>query len=175
MNAARGEDTIVWAFATFHVSAFVLVAVFLQFRTGALGLTLQGLNTGIGLALFVALWTTTFIATRGALGGLGIGRPTPIDASRLTWRAMRWGALNGLMFLAVLVVVFAGGYGITHLDDLVHALLGPTVLQSAAIFAGALSIASAVALAVGGAVGLIFSGLDLILLGIAARIVRARA
>ena len=174
MNETRGESTIVWGFATFHASAFVLVALFLQYRTGGLGLTLQQLNTELGLGLFVALWATTFIATRNALRGLDIARPMAIDTSLFIWRALRWGALNGFMFLAVLAVVAGGGYVLTHLGDFLQAVTGPTVLQSTAILAGGVVVASGVAMAVGGGIGLIFSGVDLILLGLAARLVRIR-
>ena len=168
----RGDRLIVWAFATFHASAFVLVIVFLVYRGGGLGQALQGLNTGVGLALFLALWATTYIATRHALGGLGLERPSRVDELALTAHAIRWGALNGVMFLLLLVLVIPGGYMVTHLADVFDALRGPTAIQSTLFVLGGLAVASAVALVVGGLVGLVFSGIDLILLGIAARLIR---
>jgi hypothetical protein len=170
----RGEGVLVWGLATFHASTFVLVAVLLIYRGGGLGQALEGLNTLLGLALFVALWTTTYVATRNALRGLGIAMPSAIDDVAFTRRAIRWGALNGLMFLGVLVLVVPGGYALTHLGDIAQALTGPTVLQSAAFVAGGLVIASALALVIGAIVGLLFSGIDLILLGLATRIVTSQ-
>ena len=170
MNA-RGERLIAWAFATFHASAFALVLLLLVYRGGGLGLALQGLNTAVGVGLFVALWTTTYIATRQALRGLGLGRASPIDAHALTARAVRWGALNGVMFLAVLALVIPGGYAVTHLGDILDALRGPTAIQSTLFVLGGLVVASSVSLVVGALIGLMFSGIDLILLGVAARLV----
>jgi hypothetical protein len=166
----RGERLIAWAFATFHASAFVLVILLLVYRAGGLGQALQGLNTAVGLGLFLALWTTTFIATRQALRGLGLGMPSPVNADRLIGRATRWGALNGVVFLFVLALVIPGGYALTHLGDVFNALRGPTAIQSVLFVIGGLIVASSVALVVGALIGLVFSGIDLVLLGVAARL-----
>ena len=167
----RGERLVVWAFATFHASAFALVILLVVYRGGGLGQALQGLNTAVGLGLFLALWSTTYVATRQALRGLGIGRPLPVDANALTARAVRWGAVNGVMFLAVLALVIPGGFALTHLGDVLAALRGPTAVQSTLFVLGGLVVASAVALVVGALIGLLFSGVDLFLLGIAARLI----
>lgn len=171
MNERQGELLVIWAFATFHAAAFVLVLLLLIYRGGGLGQALQGLNTAVGLGLFLALWTTTYVATRRALRGLGLDAPAQIDAGALTARALRWGALNGVMFLAVLALVVPGGYAITHLSDLVQALRGPTAVQSALFVLGGLVVSGTVALVVGALIGLLLAGVDLFLLGMAARIV----
>lgn len=67
--SGRGEALAVWALATFHASAFVAVALLVLYAGGGLGSALQGLNTAVGLGLFVALWATTYVATRNALRG----------------------------------------------------------------------------------------------------------
>jgi hypothetical protein len=172
MSDDRGERTIIWAFATFHAALFVLVIVLVAYRGGGLGPALQELNTAVGLGLFVALWATTFVTTGKALRGLGLGAPARIDDLAFTAAAIRWGAINGVMFLGILAVVFLGGSAATHFDDLLQALRGPTVVQSAAFLVGGLIVASAVAMIAGGLIGLIFAGIDLFLLGIAARATR---
>lgn len=174
MTERQGERLVIWAFATFHAAAFVLVLLLLVYRGGGLGKALQGLNTAVGLGLFLALWTTTYVATRGALRGLGLDAPAQIDAGALTARALRWGALNGVMFLAVLALVVPGGYAITHLSDVVQALRGPTAVQSTLFVLGGLVVSGTVALVVGALIGLLLSGVDLFLLGMAARIVARR-
>jgi hypothetical protein len=170
----NGDGLIVWALATFHASAFVLVAIFLIYRGGGLGQALQGLNTLVGFALFLALWTTTFFATRGALRGFDVAAPSPIDGGLFIWRALRWGAMNGITFFAVLAAGVIVSLILTHLSDFVQSLTGPTVLQGVGIAALYITFGSLFASAIGGVVGLVFAGIDLILLGIAARIVRAR-
>lgn len=168
----EGEGLVIWAFATFHASVFVLIALVVAYRGGGLGQALQSLNTAVGLGLFIALWITTYVATRNAFTGLALAAIVQIDDLALTARAIRWGALNGVMFLLVLALVIPGGYAVTHLGDVFHAVLGPTGIQSALFVLGGLIVASAVALVVGGLIGLLFSGVDLILLGLTARLVR---
>lgn len=167
-----GERAAVFALATFHATALVLVVVVVAFRGGGLGPALQGLNTLAGLTLFLALWATTYVATRNAVRGLDVAGPGPIDADALTRRALRWGALNGVMFLLALAAVIPGGYALTHPADVVAALRAPTALQSAGLVVGGLIVAGAFALVVGGVVGVVFSGIDLVLLGVAARLSR---
>lgn len=164
----RQHGIAVWGFATFHASVFVLVALLVVCSRGGLGIALQGLNTIVGLALFVALWTTTYIATRNALRGLDISAG-PIDANRFTGRAIRWGALNGVMFLGILAIGLVANFSLTVASSQVPL---PQLLASAGFAAGGLVVASAFALAIGGVIGLVFSGIDLILLGIAARLVK---
>src|SRR5713101_1068419 len=50
---------VTWSLATFHATAFVLAIVLFAYSRDALGTGLSGLNTFVGLGLFVALWATT--------------------------------------------------------------------------------------------------------------------
>src|SRR5207247_7824364 len=63
-----------WSLATFHASGFVLAIVFFLYSRDELGLALGGLNTLLGLALFVALWATTYLTTCRAVAGLDLLR-----------------------------------------------------------------------------------------------------
>lgn len=71
--------------------------------------------------------------------GLGLARPAPIGDLALTAGALRWGALNGVMFLAVLAAAFIGGLILSRPADLLHALTGPTALLSIAFVLGSSS------------------------------------
>src|SRR6267143_1545541 len=93
-----------WSLATFHATFFVLAIVLFVYSRDVLGAGLSGLNTFVGLGLFVALWVTTYVTTSRALRGLDlIGSAR--DRSGYARRALRWGAANGVAFLAVLGVV----------------------------------------------------------------------
>lgn len=164
MTADRSERLVVLAFATFHATAFVLIGFLIAYRGGGLGQTLQGLNTAVGLGLFIALWATTYIATRNALRGIDVSSGTRIDADALIGSAARWGGLNGVMFLLVLVL----GLFVANLR-----IQAENVMQTVLFAFAALFPASVVAFVVGALVGVVFAGVDLILLGVAARILRS--
>jgi len=63
---------VTWSLATFHASTFVLAIVLFAYSRGGLGGALSGLNTFVGLGLFVALWVTTYFTTARALAGLDL-------------------------------------------------------------------------------------------------------
>ncbi len=95
---------VTWSLATFHATAFVLVIVLFGYSGGGLGGALGGLNTFVGLGLFLALWATTYLTTSRALRGLDlIGSAR--DRGMYPRRALRWGAANGMTFLAILGIV----------------------------------------------------------------------
>src|SRR2546428_12394936 len=95
---------VTWSLATFHATAFVLAIVLFAYSRGALGAGLSGLNTFVGLGLFLALWATTYLTTSQALKGLDL-LASARDRVGYPWRALRWGAANGMSFLAILGVV----------------------------------------------------------------------
>ena len=141
-----------WSLATFHASGFVLAIVFFLYSRDALGLALGGLNTLLGLALFVALWATTYLTTCRALDGLDL--LSEDDRVLFARRAFRWGAANGIAFLGVLGVVLIAS----------AVFVSPTVLLPVLFVAPFALLISAV---VGALVGLIFSVVDLALLAVA--------
>ncbi|TMC76583.1 MAG: hypothetical protein E6J09_09710 [Chloroflexi bacterium] len=141
-----------WSLATFHASAFVLAIVFFLYSRDALGPALGGLNTLVGLGLFLALWATTYLTTCRALEGLDLLREG--DQVLFARRAFRWGAANGMAFLGVLGVVLIAS----------AVFVSPTVLLPVLFVAPFALLISAV---VGALVGLIFSAVDLALLALA--------
>jgi len=141
-----------WSLATFHASAFVLAIIFLLYSRDALGQALSGLNTILGLALFVALWATTYLTTCRALEGLDLlGERDHLLFAR---RAFRWGAANGMAFLGVLGVVLIAS----------AVFVSPTALLPVLFVAPFALVVSAI---VGALVGVIFSAVDLLLLALA--------
>ena len=150
---------LTWSLATFHTTVFVLVIVLFAYSGGGLGGALGGLNTFAGLGLFVALWATTYVTTSRALKGLDlIGSAR--DRGGYPWRALRWGAANGMSFLAILGVVAV----VTAISNTRPGQVASGILVPALFIA---PIALVVSAAVGGAVGAFFGIIDLVLFALA--------
>ncbi len=150
---------VMWSLATFHATTFVLAIVLFAYSRGALGAGLSGLNTFVGLGLFVALWATTYVTTSRALKGLDlIGSAR--DRGSYPRRALRWGAANGMSFLVILGVVAVGAaISNTQPGQVASGILLPALFI--------VPIALIVSAAVGGAVGALFGIVDLGLFAIA--------
>lgn len=150
---------LTWSLATFHTTVFVLVIVLFAYSGGGLGQALSGLNTFAGLGLFVVLWTTTYLTTARALAGLDfVGSAR--DRRGYGRRAFRWGAANGMSFLAVLGIVAL----VVALTNTRPEQTGSGILLPFLFIA---PIALVVSAAVGGAVGVLFGIIDLALFGLA--------
>jgi hypothetical protein len=150
---------VTWSLATFHATVFVLAIVLFAYSRGALTAGLSGLNTFVGLGLFVALWATTYLTTERALKGLDLVGSSR-DASGYGRRAFRWGAANGMSFLAVLGIVAL----VAAVANARPGQVGSGILLPA-LFIG--PIALVVSAAVGGAVGVLFGLIDLGLFALA--------
>lgn len=151
-----------WALATFHATFFVLVFVLLLYSRGGFGATLASLNTFVGLALFIALWGTTLVTTRRALRGID-PLAASVDGLRLSSQAIRWGAANGLAFLALLAIpLIIGSIAATPPGGNPFAVLGIALVAS--------PFAASVAAVFGALSGLTLSALDQVLIGLARRI-----
>jgi hypothetical protein len=150
---------VTWSLATFHATVFVLVIVLFGYSGGGLGGALGGLNTFVGLGLFLALWATTYFTTSRALRGLdliGSGR----DRGTYPRRAVRWGAANGISFLAILgIVAILTAISNTRPGQVTSGILFPALLI--------LPIALAVSAVVGGVIGGFFGIVDLALFALA--------
>jgi hypothetical protein len=150
---------LTWSLATFHATVFVLAIVLFVYSRDALGAGLSGLNTFVGLGLFVALWATTYATTSRALAGLDlIGSAR--DRDRYASRALRWGAANGMAFLAMLGLVAV----VTAVSNARPGQVASGILLPALFIA---PIALVVSAAVGGAVGALFGIIDLGLFALA--------
>ena len=144
---------VTWSLATFHATVFVLAIVLFAFSRDALGAGLSGLNTFVGLGLFVALWATTYLTTARALKGLDVIGSYG-DRRGYARRAFRWGAANGMSFLVVLgLVALITGVSKTRPDQVASGILVPALFIA--------PIALVVSAAVGGAVGVLFGFIDL--------------
>ena len=143
---------VTWSLATFHTTTFVLAIVLVAYSRDGLGAALGGLNTFVGLGLFLALWATTYFATSRALRGLDL-LASADDRARYSLRTLRWGAANGMAFLAVLgIVAIVTAIGNTRPDQVVSGILVPTLFIA--------PIALVVAAAVGAVVGAFFGTVD---------------
>jgi hypothetical protein len=150
---------VTWSLATFHATVFVLAIVLLAYPGGGLGTALSGLNTFVGLGLFVALWATTYLTTARALRGLDVIGSTR-DRGGYGRRAFRWGAANGMAFLAILgTVALATALTTTRPGQVPSGILLPFLFIA--------PIALVVSAGVGGIVGVLFGIIDLALFAVA--------
>jgi hypothetical protein len=150
---------VTWSLATFHATAFVLAIVLFAYSRDALGAGLSSLNTFVGLGLFVALWATTYFTTSRAVKGLDL-LGSARDRGGYPRRALRWGAANGMSFLAVLGIVAV----VTAISNTRPGQVASGILIPALFIA---PIALVVSGAVGGAVGAFFGIIDLALFALA--------
>jgi hypothetical protein len=150
---------VTWSLATFHATVFVLVTVLFVYSRDALGAGLSGLNTFVGLGLFLWLWATTYATTSRALERLDlIGSAR--DRARYPRRTLRWGAANGMAFLAMLGVVAV----VTAVSNTRPGQVASGILLPALFIA---PIALVVSAAVGGTIGALFGIIDLALFSVA--------
>jgi hypothetical protein len=151
-----------WMLGTFHTVVLGVALLLLAYPGGGLGSLLSSLSTLSGIALFIALWGTTLFCTRNALAGLDWLSDDAHVMGAFFWRAMRWGAANGMLFLVALIAM-----------QLVSAATTPATRGNfqlgGALFAVLLygSFGTIFAAAIGAVVGVTLGALDIAALRIA--------
>jgi len=162
-----------WILGTFHAVALLVALIWLAYPGGGLGGLLAGLNKISGIALFVALWAIALFTTRRALRGLDVLSDDASARRGFYWRALRWGAASGALFLAALAAI-------ALLQSIVASIAaasgdgrGPFQIQ-AAIFIVLIygTLGTLVASAVGAVVGLALATLDIVALNVARALTR---
>lgn len=152
----ESESLIVWSLGAFHAATLVAVLVALGHTAGALGDLLGGLNTVVGLALYLLLWGLSWGATRSVLARVP---PATIETGGVG-AAVAWGALGGagagMAFLVGVVLV-----------AIIPALLGGIEPLSVVLI---LLIGGTVAAVVGAIVGGLFALVDVALFRLAVRV-----
>src|SRR5712664_3895530 len=135
-----------WVLGTFHTVALVHALIWLVYPGGGLPSLLSSLGTLSGVVLFLAHWAVTLFTTRRALAELDWLSDEPRAMGAFIWRALRWGAATGMLFLIAL--------GATQLA---HAVASPTpgVSFSAVLFSVVFfgSFGTLFAAAIGGVIG----------------------
>ena len=142
--------------AAFHTGFLVTSLVTLLHWYGGLGNALRDLSTLSGVVIFLALWLATWWCTRRALRRIPAGtHERAVPAGTLVPRGILWGGVNGVMFLAVLAVLFG-----LSIDDprigVFFSVLGSLIFS--------LPFGSILAFTVGACVGGVFAWLDFALL-----------
>lgn len=154
-SPAGPDPLVVWCLATFHAAFLVAVGVLALHRSGAAGDLLAGLGTLQGFALFLALWTVTWWTTRRWLAEATVdaraGTTPSVGASLVP--ALKWGGLDGLVFLLFLVAVL-----------LVPNAVAAGTVSAVYVLALLVLVGSLVAAVVGALVGGLFALVDLALL-----------
>jgi hypothetical protein len=138
-----------WALASFHAALLVLVPLALAHGVApnAVGGLLAGLDTLVGVALFLVLWGSTWWSNRRYLAACEFG-----DSRGVLRAGARWGAVTGLpLFGCVVVAAFVA--------------TNPTFALLLLVVGGL------AALLVGAAVGALFAALDVALDRVAVRLV----
>jgi uncharacterized integral membrane protein len=144
-----GSDPLLaWGLASFHAAALLVVPLWLAHVVApvAVGDLLGGLDTRVGLGLYLLLWGTTWYSNRRYLAASAFETPT-----RTLKAGATWGAVTGLPLLVGVVLA-------------VLSATNPT-------FAALLLVAGAlVAPLVGAVVGVVFAGVDVVLVRLAGRL-----
>jgi hypothetical protein len=147
-DRTEADPLLAWGLASFHAAALLVVPLWLAHVVApvAVGDLLGGLDTRVGLGLYLVLWGTTWYSNRRYLAASAFETPTRTLKSGATW-----GAVTGLPLLVSVGFV-------------VGVATNPT-------FAAVLLVAGAVvAPLVGAVVGVVFAGVDLVLVRLAERL-----
>lgn len=131
---------------------------------GGFGATLGNLSTLSGLAIFLALWATTLFTTRRALAGLNWLDDDPAQMAVFFRRALRWGGMNGMLFLAALGTILLLSALTTAPGSIAPALVF-------FVFIGAIGIV--VSYVVGALVGVTLGAIDIAALRIARAVIHS--
>jgi len=164
LSFARVADDplVVWALASFHTATLTALLVGGVYLSGALGDLLGGLDTLVGLGLYLGLWATTWWTTRRAFAAIGAaGREGPVSRSVLLGTGGKWAGVDGVLFLWLLV-------GVATASSL---SVGSVTVEGALYFLAFVGVASLLAFVVGAVVGLLFAALDLAAFRIAGAVV----
>jgi len=151
------DRLIAWALGTFHAGVLLVTLILLLHVTGGLASLLGGLNTESGLALFAVLWVTTVWSTNRTLQGtLGPALQTDVPVYRLVGRAVWRGGINGAAFLVGAGLILAIPIVLSGSRSAIYSLL------AGALVLGTFGLLGAFLL--GCLVGLLFAGIDVLLL-----------
>lgn len=162
MDDSSDLDLLVWALATFHAAVLVLALVLIVYRAGSLAGALHNVGTLPGVALFAALWIATCWTTGRAVRSSDWMPEMAPPVGSLLQRGAGWGGINGIIFFLCLDTTIA-------LSALAAGRL-PNVATSIAFFLGTSVVGSIPAFLVGGAVGMIFASVDIVVLEVVRRI-----
>jgi hypothetical protein len=154
-----------WVLGTFHTAALGIALLLLLYPRGSFGAALAGLSTLSGLAIFLALWATTLFTTRRALAGLKWLEDDSADMAVFFRRALRWGGVNGVMFLAALGVIVLATALLTAPPSITSPALAFITIVAA--------IGTVVSYVVGALVGVALGAVDIACLRVARRFIRS--
>src|SRR5688572_24543675 len=161
----RVNSLLWWVLGSFHTSLFGLALLLLLYPRGRFGDTLAGLSTLSGLAIFIALWATTLFTTRRALAGLNWLDDEPRQMAVFFRRALRWGGVNGMLFLAAL--------GLIVVASAVAAARGSITTPALTFFVLFGAIGLVVSYVVGALVGVTLGAVDIAALRVARTFLRS--
>jgi len=166
VESYRKNALITVGLGAFHATCFMLVIVIIAYASGTLGLYLSGLNTSLGIGLFLLLWGVTTYCTRRAVQEIPwetTGQPMPL--ANICGVGWKWGGRNGIIFASSLIVLTTLGFLINEVvfGDFGEGLSILSIPLSGLV---GLAVAAVPSFFIGGLIGLIFSCIDKTLLKI---------
>lgn len=146
------DPLVVWALSSFHTAALVALLVVGLYLAGPLGDLLSGLDTVVGLALYLGLWVATWWTNRRAFRAIADAGSDAesVSSSVVVGTGGKWAGVDGVAFLWMLL--FAAVFPPSSVT-----------LAGVAYFLAIGGIASLLAFAVGAVIGSLFALLDLAL------------
>lgn len=101
---ATGDALAAWALAAFHAAVLLVVPLTVTHALvpGVVGDLLAGLDTRLGLGLYLVLWGSTWVSNRRYVAACSF-----TDTTRTLQAGATWGAVTGLPLLGCLVVAAA--------------------------------------------------------------------
>ncbi|UPV74108.1 hypothetical protein M0R89_16405 [Halorussus limi] len=148
LHRVADDPLVVWTLASFHTAALTAVLVAALYLSGALGDLLAGLDTVVGLGLYLGLWASTWWTTRRAFAAIAAAGDDA-SLSVVLGTGGKWAGVDGVLFLWILVAVVVFPVGSVE---------GPEAVLS---FIAVVGVGSLLAFVVGTVVGLLFAALDL--------------
>jgi hypothetical protein len=155
----RGDAKLLaFGLGTFHAVILTLTLVLSLYLAADLGEALDSLNTGIGLAVFGALWATSVYCTDRAHRDAGLKLGRALSVAGILRNGEIWGAWNGVLFFWCLLVGGTVAVFISEVDD--GLVAKPRALFVAIFGFGVGTVVSAI---FGAAVGFVIATVDMTL------------
>lgn len=99
-DAVESDPLVAWGLGAFHAAALVALLIGLGHADGSLGDLLDGLNTAIGLSLYLVLWGLSWLTTGRVLERVDLGA----NSGRTIGWGMVGGSVTGVAFFLVVAL-----------------------------------------------------------------------
>jgi hypothetical protein len=158
------SDLRSWSLATFGTTSFTVGVIMLLHLRESLTGSLRRLDTPSGFGVFVVLWATTWLTTRGGLRELETIAPIDaVSSGAIALSTIVAGGRNGLYVFGALMLVFLT---VIISTQGLHAARVLPVFVIGSILGGTL------AFTIGAVAGLLYAGFEVLIRGVCDRLNR---